>query len=200
MIVCHQFSHCEDPRGDVIDKLAEEARERNVRIHARWHVDAARAQLVTDLDPLITTALSTRSEFHAAVRPDLTGWPRSARGLPPISLKINQAVMVLQLRTGYWPSLGTETFIRSMAVPFRCPKCDEQVSTEHGGAVRHVIRCGKLDGRPLQDWLWSSDPTQLRGVIAEALTSLPRDRATGTHRAAAPPEARLTASPPLPHD
>ncbi|KAK7197822.1 Endonuclease-reverse transcriptase/Reverse transcriptase (RNA-dependent DNA polymerase) [Novymonas esmeraldas] len=176
VLVCHAFSHCDDPRGDVIDKLAEEARDANRRLPSAWHRDAARHAARAPLQALITNVLSNRSQFHQEFRPELDTWSNSARGLPPIQLKIKQAVMILQLRTGYWPSLGPATFVRASLALFRCPRCAATVDCYHGGAVRHILWCALMDGHPLAHWLWSGDASVLRGVIARALEFLPSDR------------------------
>lgn len=143
VVLCHMFAHCSDPRGDLVDKAAKAACATNTRSGDIWPADAARHASDIAVLPLKVALLEDRTTFHKSQVSieEPSSWVPSVRTVPPIRLKTRQAVLVLQLRTGFWPSLGAHTFIRNSLSNFRCALCGDEVAPDHSGAVAHLLIC-----------------------------------------------------------
>lgn len=73
-------------------------------------MDAARRVFRRAVTPLLASLMQDRSTFHKTQVPtsETRFWAPIVSRVPPIRLTIKQAVLVLQLRTGFWPSLGAQ--------------------------------------------------------------------------------------------
>lgn len=162
VVIVHCYSHCDDAKSDLVDAAAASARQRNKRTDTAWHVDAARRACRPLLLEARATILASRSTFHKQVFPTFSDWTPSVSQVPPFQLLPKQARMVQQLRTGAWPSLGAHTFIHSSSAAWQCPRCHISVSTEHGGAVAHLLLCPSTSpNTPPANYLWQTAKQQL---------------------------------------
>ncbi|KAK7199226.1 Endonuclease/reverse transcriptase-like protein [Novymonas esmeraldas] len=201
--IVHCFSHCGDPRGDIVDAAAKLAGKRNIRTRVPWHVDAARDAVSECWTPLINAIVGEqRSTFHRGMLPDMETWMPSVRAVPPLQLHVKQSAMILQLRTGIWPSLGAHTFIRHLLAPFVCPMCQQRIPSEHGQPVAHLLTCPTANPtnprQPSVD-LWKNNAVGLRSLIRHALQFVPNRMPGGPASRASPGHGSL-ASPPLSRD
>jgi hypothetical protein len=202
VILLHCYSHCGDPRGDIVDNAAKLAGKLNARTTVPWHVDAAREQITAAWAPLVDTIVKEqRSTFHKGMLPDMETWCPSITDLPPLSLHVKQSAMILQLRTGIWPSLGAHTFIRALLATKPCILCSQAVSPEHGQPVAHLLACPKASPtNPPQTptaGIWSHKVTELRSVIQYALQFIPRRESVCADASGRPgPRSSASSSPP----
>lgn len=182
MILCHAFAHCGDPRGDLVDKAAKAARDTNIRVGEAWPYDVARITANTATTRMIAQLEQDRTSFHKRMLKKLENWHPTVARVPPIPLRRKQAALILQLRTGYWPSLGAHTFIRSAYCEFPCRLCREMISPESGGAVAHIFTCSVAlrKTRICPEDLWSAMPSVLRRVIKHAKDFVVTSRALST--------------------
>lgn len=141
VVISHMYAHCADPRGDYVDRLATEAAKANARITEAWHVDATRHYLKMPLQAIMQTTLLARSTFHKAAWPRLQAVSFTVANLPPSSLEVRKATYIMQICTGYWPRLGTHTYIMSELRETVCSFCREIIPAVRGGAVLHLLRC-----------------------------------------------------------
>ncbi|CAJ1039490.1 Endonuclease/Exonuclease/phosphatase family/Endonuclease-reverse transcriptase [Leishmania shawi] len=205
--VVHCYSHCADPRGDIVDEAAKAAGQLNIRTLTPWHVDMARAATAVAWKPLVHTIVKEqRSTFHRGMHPNMETWIPSIKSVPPLLLHVKQSAMILQLRTGIWPSLGAHTFIRAALAPHLCTFCQQEITPEHGMPVVHLLTCPQTatSTNPLTpaQALWSPKVDVLRSLIQYALQFIPQHspsvpvlRQRDGRRFLASPPSRHTISP-----
>lgn len=179
IVICHQFSHCNDTRGDMVDKVAKEGASLNKILPKAWHVDAARPARREATAMIIEQLQVTRTSFHRTHCPtkqrsdeSLVAVPK----LPPDRLAAQQARTILRLRTGYWPPLGVHTYIHSASGDHVCLLCNSVVLREHGGWVAHIFVCVAASlpqHRPCPANLWSEEQSKLTGVTDFAYLFVP---------------------------
>jgi hypothetical protein len=144
--VAHVFSHCGDPKNEVIDEAADAclAQADPPASTTPWHVDVSRPSIDAVREE-VAKALRTADGYYSFSTFMEKNYPHgkhsAATGrLPPRELKRSIAMDLQRLRTGAWWRLGPGAIIHGIAgTP--CAFCGTPLTVTHGQAVEHLFEC-----------------------------------------------------------
>jgi hypothetical protein len=170
--VAHVFSHCGDPKNEVIDEAADAclAQSNPPASTTPWHVDVSRPS-INLVRGEVAKALRQKGGYHSFSTFMEKNYPHDPKDpaatgrVPPRELRRNVAVDIQRLRTGAWRRLGPGAILYGVAgTP--CRFCATPLVVTHGQAVEHLFSCTSHPppaGITIQG-LWSKKVEVLKAV------------------------------------